>query len=190
MKHHIKLLFLGMVAVLLSCNSVNRVLKDPVKYKQVTDHFVEGHGCAADTVTKIFTKDSLIYSTIVHSDTVQTNCPDFTKTLANGTIVKSINGVLTVQTPVKTVEKQTTKTIIRNIRDVALETLYKSQRDVATAQYTVEVKANKKLEDDITVLKKKVIIANLKFYGLITVGALILIISFYSKIKSFIPFLP
>lgn len=140
---------------LTSCNSVKRVLNDPIKFEKVAKEVVKRGYCINDTVT--ITKDSIEYKTkdSIIKDTVDTPCPDFTAKTKNGATVISKNGVMTVTFPIKTKEIHTTRIITNNIRDKKLESILTTERDSLQILYTKSEKDLKEINKELSAEKRK-----------------------------------
>lgn len=146
-------LLIGLGIVLLACNPVKQVLKDPEKFDKVKEAVIRGGYCVTDTVTveNISIKDSIIESKVFIP------CPDF-KNEKDGVIISS--GVLSLKTPIK----QKVIKVTNTVKDRSLENLLRkdlSERDSAIKVYMnlyektqLEVKA---LKAEKTALKWKLI---------------------------------
>lgn len=181
----IYLFVLFLLIIFGSCNSVKRVLKDPVKYKQVTDKFVESGGCVNDTITVTNTKDSIITDTVTQIIETKSPCPDFTQTLSDGTIVTSKDGNLSIKYKLKNTTIRTTRTITNTVTDKTLQNLLKEQRDSAR---TALLKTKLELKDTQTKLSEA---KRKNLYTWIGIGVIVLLsIGLKTGLfKKFIPFI-
>lgn len=176
-----------MLLLATSCNPVKQVLRDKEKFEQVAREVVKAGFCVNDTVT--VTKDTTIYTTkdsvIFQTDTVNTKCPDFTRTFKDGTVVESKNGNISVKTIQKTITKTVTITVTNNVRDKKLESILREERDQALDK---AAKLQSKYEDIQKELKDKKRTLTYIYIGL-TALVLFFIGLKTGILKKFIPFI-
>jgi hypothetical protein len=160
--------------LLIACNPVKQVLKDPEKFEKVKDAVIRSGACINDTITVENTKDSVIYKDSIVEKTLNVPCPDFEKNLPDGTVIKISSGVLTYQHNCKEKEVIRTTTKTNNIRDRALENILKGdiqKRDSAIAAY---VKLYSQTQEELRSAKKENTKLKLKFWAIIlAAGAII-----------------
>jgi hypothetical protein len=106
--------YLIIILLLVSCNPVKRVLKDPVKLDQVAQEVVRMGYCVNDTTVITEVKDTVIYRDSIVEKVEQIPCKDFDTTIGRARIwVRS--GVLTYSAKDSVVYR--TKTITNTVRD-------------------------------------------------------------------------
>lgn len=185
----IYLFILFLILTFSSCNSVKRVLRDPVKFEKVAREVVKAGYCVNDTI--VTSKDSIVYKnkdSLVYVK-IPTKCPDFDTTLVNGSRVISKDGQLSVTVPVKTVEKVVTRTITNSIRDKKLETILKEERDSLQLLYNKALLDIKSAKTDLRASELELGEAKRKnLFTWIGIGVLALVLGFL-KFKKYIPFI-
>lgn len=122
--------------LLVACNPVRQVLKDPKKFEIVTEAVIRSGACVNDTVTIEFTKDTVIYKDSIINSEVKVPCKDFDTVMPDGTRIMVSSGVIKYKPKYK--EIITTKTITNNIRDRKVEDYLRKDitiRDSAISVY-------------------------------------------------------
>lgn len=122
--------------VLLACNPVKQVLKDPAKFDKMKEAVIRSGACVTDTVTVETIKDTVIYKDSLVQYSVP--CPDVKDTIIghDGTQITIKNGVLTAKHKAK--ETQRTVKVTNTVRDRSYENILKAdiaQRDSAIKAY-------------------------------------------------------
>lgn len=160
--------------LLLGCNPVKQVLKDPVKFDQVKEAVIRSGACVNDTITIQTTHDSIVVKDSIIEIKTTVPCSDFDTTLADGTFIGVSSGVLTYRHSCKEKEVIRTTTKTNNIRDRSFENILKKDIDnrdsairVYMKLYTDSQFANKELKSSNTKLK-------FKFWLLVIVAGLII----------------
>lgn len=121
------------MAIVLACNPVKQVMKDPAKWEQVKEAVIRSGACVTDTTTTEEVTEEVVPKVSIIE--VPMPCPD--ATIAKDGVVISVNsGVLQAKIP----HKETIKTqkITNSIRDKSLENILKAdiaQRDSAIKVY-------------------------------------------------------
>lgn len=138
-----------LTTLLLACNPVKQVLKDPKKFDIVTEAVIRSGACVNDTVTIELIKDSVIYKDSIINSEIKVPCKDFDTTMPDGTRIMVSSGVIKYKPKYK--EVITTKTITNNIRDRKIEDYLRrdiSSRDSAINAYMklYEDSQNKQIE--------------------------------------------
>lgn len=157
-----KLILISML--LLACNPVKQVMKDPAKWEQVKEAVIRSGACVTDTVTIETIKDSIVYQDSIIETKIPVPCPDFRINQPDGTYLASIAGELTIKKPIRTKSNEKVIKVTNNIKDRSLEAILKkdiAERDSAIKVYMnlyektqLEVKA---LKAEKTALKWKLI---------------------------------
>lgn len=160
--------------LLLGCNPVKQVLKDPVKFDQVKEAVIRSGACINDTITIQTTHDSIVVKDSIIEIKTTVPCSDFDTTLADGTFIGVSSGVLTYRHSCKEKEVIRTTTKTNNIRDRSFENILKKDIDnrdsairVYMKLYTDSQFANKELNSSNIKLK-------FKFWLLVIVAGLII----------------
>ena len=160
--------------LLLGCNPVKQVLKDPVKFDQVKEAVIRSGACVNDTITIQTTHDSIVVKDSIIEIKTTVPCSDFDTTLADGTSISVSSGVLTYRHSCKEKEVIRTTTKTNNIRDKSFENILKKDIDnrdsairVYMKLYTDSQFANKELKSSNTKLK-------FKFWLLVVAAGLII----------------
>ena len=160
--------------LLLGCNPVKQVLKDPVKFDQVKEAVIRSGACVNDTITIQPTHDSIVVKDSIIEIKTTVPCSDFDTTLADGTSIAVSSGVLTYRHSCKEKEVIRTTTKTNNIRDKSFENILKKDIDnrdsairVYMKLYTDSQFANKELKSSNTKLK-------FKFWLLVVAAGLII----------------
>lgn len=124
--------------LLISCNPVKRVLKDPVKFEQVKEAVIRSGACVNDTI--VVTKDSIVNRDSIIEKSITVPCRDF-DTLFDGTAISVKSGILTYKHTCK--QRDIYRTVTNNIRDRKFEDLLKSDikhRDSIVSSQGVSLK--------------------------------------------------
>lgn len=149
---------------MLACNPVKQVMKDPAKWEKMKEAVVRSGACVTDTTT-VETKELVPEVSIIE---VPLPCPD--ATIAKDGVVIDINkGLLTAKIP----QKQTVKTITKNIRDKSLENLLKAdvaQRDSAINVY---MSLYEKSQLEVKTLKAEKSALKWKLFGVVLLAGVI-----------------
>lgn len=160
--------------LLLGCNPVKQVLKDPVKFDQVKEAVIRSGACVNDTITIQTTHDSIVVKDSIIEIKTTVPCSDFDTTLADGTFIGVSSGVLTYRHSCKEKEVIRTTTKNNNIRDRSFENILKKDIDNRDSAIRVYIKlytdsqfANKELKSSNTKLK-------FKFWLLVVAAGLII----------------
>lgn len=160
--------------LLLGCNPVKQVLKDPVKFDQVKEAVIRSGACVNDTITIQTTHDSIVVKDSIIEIKTTVPCSDFDTTLADGTFIGVSSEVLTYRHSCKEKEVIRTTTKTNNIRDRSFENILKKDIDnrdsairVYMKLYTDSQFANKELKSSNTKLK-------FKFWLLVVAAGLII----------------
>jgi len=160
--------------LLLGCNPVKQVLKDPVKFDQVKEAVIRSGACVNDTITIQTTHDSIVVKDSIIEIKTTVPCSDFDTTLTDGTSIAVSSGVLTYRHSCKEKEVIRTTTKTNNIRDKSFENILKKDIDSRDSAIRVYMKlytdsqfANKELKSSNTKLK-------FKFWLLVVAAGLII----------------
>lgn len=104
--------------LIVACNPVKRVLKDPLKLDEVAQEVIRRGYCVNDTTVITETKDSVIYRDSIIEKVERIPCKDFDTTIGRARI-KVSSGVLTYSAKDSIVYRN--KVTTNTVRDVAYE---------------------------------------------------------------------
>ena len=106
--------YLIIILLLVSCNPIKQVLKDPVKLDEIAQEVIRRGYCVNDTTIITETKDSVIYRDSIIEKVERIPCKDFDTTIGRARISVS-SGVLKYSAKDSVVYR--TKTVTNTVRD-------------------------------------------------------------------------
>lgn len=160
--------------LLLGCNPVKQVLKDPVKFNQVKEAVIRSGACVNDTVTIQTTIDSIVVKDSIIEIKTIVPCSDFDTTLADGTIIGVSSGVLTYRHSCKEKEVIRTTTKTNNIRDRSYESILQKDIDGRDSAIRVYMKLYTDSQLENNGLKSSNTKLKFKFWLLLVAAGLII----------------
>jgi len=129
--------YLIIILLLVACNPVKKVMKDPEKFDEVAQEVIRRGYCVNDTTVITEVKDTVIYRDSIIEKIQKIPCKDFDTTIGRARI-KVSSGVLTYSAKDSVVYR--TKTITNTVRDREYERILLS--DIRLLKDTLSTERN------------------------------------------------
>jgi hypothetical protein len=173
MKTLINSIFILLILLISSCNPVKIVLNNNTKFEKVAKEVVKRGYCINDTVIIDVVKIDTIIQNNYITDTISITTKD--TVLPSGTSVSIKNDKVYVKCPPN---KSIVQTVTKNnyIRDVKLESILKKEN-------TEKTDSIKSLKIDIKDKKVTILKERTKFYILLTIIGLSIVLYIFIKFK-------
>jgi hypothetical protein len=173
MKTLINSIFILLILLISSCNPVKIVLNNNAKFEKVAKEVVKRGYCINDTVIIDVVKIDTIIQNNYITDTISITTKD--TVLPSGTSVSIKNDKVYVKCPPN---KSIVQTVTKNnyIRDVKLESILKKEN-------TEKTDSIKSLKIDIKDKKVTILKERTKFYILLTIIGLSIVLYIFIKFK-------
>lgn len=187
-----------LVFFFFSCNSVKQVLLHPEKFEQVAKEVVKRGYCVndttrSDTTTRVITKDSLVYDTVVTSIPNGSSNYTIDTTFSSGSKLRiDTSGNIFLSCPVKIIEKKID--VQHFIRDRKKEQILQEEidgkNDFINALNTQKLQLLSlfdQKEQQLKALQRKIRQRTIQLIGLLALIACYLGFSALRKLKSILP---
>lgn len=142
--------YLIIILLLISCNPVKRVLRDPQKFDQVAEEVIRRGRCINDTTVITETKDSIVYRDSIIERVEKVPCKDFDTTIGRARIRVS-SGALTFYSRDSIVYR--TRTVTNTVRDREYERILLSDIRMLKDTLVEERTSYKKLDGEFRAYK-------------------------------------